>query len=184
MTVPLSNRLLVASPVLGDPNFDRTVVLVLEHGGEGAIGVVLNRPTAAEVGGPLAGWDRCASAPAVVFKGGPVSVDSAVCLARACPDRHPTGWEPLFGPVGMLDLGRDPLLVAPAVQALRVFVGYAGWAEGQLEGEIELGAWFVVDALPEDVFSPNPDTLWESVLRRQGDKLAMYANFPPSLAVN
>jgi putative transcriptional regulator len=180
----LKNRLLVATPALGDPNFDHTVVLVLEHGDEGAVGVVLNRPTETDVGAPLPGWHRMAAEPAVVFAGGPVSPSAAICLARPWPGERAAGWEPLFGPIGTLDLERDPDEVASTVQALRVFAGYAGWGGGQLEGEIEAGAWFVVDAQPDDALSQEPEELWRSVLRRQRGPLAMFANYPPNPAHN
>lgn len=181
----MKGRLLVATPALGDPNFARTVVLVLEHSAEdGALGVVLNRPTEAEVGGPLAGWNRLASPPRVVFGGGPVALSSAICLARAWPGDEPLGWAALFGRVGTLDLEADPDLFASSVEALRVFVGYAGWGGGQLESEVEAGAWFVVDAQVDDAFSDEPAELWPAVLRRQPGRLSMYANFPTNPTVN
>lgn len=180
----LKGRLLVASPILGDPNFDGSVVLVLEHGDDGAVGVVLNRPTGTDVAEPLPGWHRLAADPAVVFVGGPVSPDAAICLARSWPDERIDAFEPLLDSLGTVDLSIDPDEAASAIQGLRVFVGYAGWAGGQLEGEIEQGAWFVVDARPEDALSGEPDQLWQSVLRRQRGKLAMFANFPDNPALN
>jgi putative transcriptional regulator len=184
VTGSLKGRLLVATPALGDPNFDGTVILVLEHGGDGAVGVVLNRPTATDVAEPLPGWHRLAADPAVVFTGGPVAPEAAICLARSWPDEAVESYEPLVGPVGTLDLSIDPDDVASALQAVRVFAGYAGWSGGQLEGEIEAGAWFVVDATPDDALSADPASLWAAVLRRQRSKLAMFANFPPDPAVN
>lgn len=181
---PLRGRLLVATPILGDPNFDGTVVLVLEHGPDGAVGVVLNRPTSTDVAEPLPGWDRLAADPAVVFSGGPVAPDAAICLARAWAEEQLEAYQPLLGSLGTVDLSIDPDEVSSALQAVRVFVGYAGWAAGQLEGEIEAGAWFVVDARPDDAMSSHPDELWQAVLRRQRGKLAMYANFPPNPSAN
>lgn len=181
----LENHLLVASPVLGDANFDGTVVLVLEHHpDDGAVGVVLNRPTDAELGGPLMPWEPMAASPGVVFQGGPVAPDAAICLARTWPGERAEGFEPLFGGVGTLDLDKDPDLFASAVQAVRVFVGYAGWSEGQLEAEIQAGAWFVVEALPDDAFTEDPAEMWWTVLRRQRGSLAMFANYPPDPAMN
>ena len=180
----LQGRLLVATPVLGDPNFDHTVVLILEHAGDGAVGVVLNRPTDTEVGEPLPGWHRVAAAPQVIFVGGPVSPEAAICLGRGWPGEEAEGYRPLFGTIGTVDLSLDPSDMAPALQGIRVFVGYAGWGEGQLEQEIEDGAWFVVDAHPDDALSPEPEALWHTVLRRQGGKMAMFANFPPNPAMN
>jgi len=145
----LRGRLLVASPVLVDPNFDGTVVLVLEHGDDGAAGVVLNRPTATDVGDPLPGWHRLALEPAVVFDGGPVSPDGAICLGRSWPDEPSPAWEPVVGAVGTVDLSVDPGEVSAGLQGIRVFAGYAGWGAGQLEDEVEAGAWFVIDARPE-----------------------------------
>jgi putative transcriptional regulator len=184
MAEALTGRLLVATPILGDPNFDHTVILVLEHNDEGAVGVVLNRPTDMELADPLPGWHRLAAEPAVVFMGGPVSPTAAICLGRGWRDAEATGYEPLFGAIGTVDLTLDPDQVTSALQAIRVFVGYAGWGEGQLEGEIEAGAWFVVDAHPDDALSSEPDELWRTVLRRQRGRMAMYANFPTNPSMN
>ena len=180
----LKGRLLVASPALGDPNFDGTVVLLLDHGDDGAVGVVLNRPTGTDVAEPLPGWHRLAADPPVVFVGGPVAPGAAICLARSWPDEAVEAYEPLFDSLGTLDLSVDPDEVAAAVQGLRVFIGYAGWGAGQLEGEIEAGAWFVVDARSDDALSAEPQELWQSVLKRQRGKLAMFANFPPNPSLN
>ena len=180
----LKGRLLVASPSLGDPNFEHTVVLILEHGEDGAIGVVLNRPTGTDVSDPLPGWRRLAAEPAVLFAGGPVAPEAAICLARSWPDEFTDAYEPLLGALGTVDLSVDPDDVSSAVQAVRIFAGYAGWGEGQLESEIAQGAWFVVDARAEDVLSGDPERLWADVLRRQRGTLAFYANFPTDPALN
>jgi putative transcriptional regulator len=177
-------RLLVATPSLYDPNFFRSVVLVLEHGDGGALGVVLNRPSDTAVGQTLPDWNRLASDPDVVFVGGPVSPDAAIGVARVGTDEQAEGWAPLFGRLGTVDLGRDPVELPVDVQNLRVFAGYAGWAEGQLDGELDAGGWFVVDAAPDDVFTSEPDRLWASVLRRQGGRLAMFASAPPQPSSN
>jgi putative transcriptional regulator len=177
-------RLLVATPTLYDPNFFRSVVLVLEHGEDGALGVVLNRPSETAVGETLPDWNRLASDPGVVFVGGPVSPDAAIGVARADISDQTEGWAPLFGSLGTIDLGRDPVEVPVDVQNLRVFAGYAGWTEGQLDGELDAGGWFVVDAAPDDVFTAEPARLWVSVLRRQGGRLAMFATAPPHPSQN
>ena len=180
----LKGRLLVATPTLGDPNFDHTVVLILEHGEDGAIGVVLNRPTATELTDALPGWRRLAADPAVLFSGGPVAPDAAICLGRGWPGEQAEGYEPLFGVVGTVDLTLDADELSPVLQGIRVFVGYAGWGEDQLEEEIDAGAWFVVDSHPDDALSAQPEELWQSVLRRQRGSVAMFANFPPNPAMN
>jgi putative transcriptional regulator len=180
----LKGRLLVASPLLGDPNFERTVVLVLEHQDEGALGVVLNRPSRLDVAEPLPGWSRFTNHPDVVFVGGPVSRNAVIGLAQVEGETPPGAWEPVLGPVGVLDLSRDPDTVGPAVAGMRVFAGYAGWGPGQLEGEIGEGAWYVVGALTADAFSTEPERLWQRVLARQPGDLARVALVPPDPRVN
>lgn len=186
MTAPgLVGRLLVAAPVMQDPNFDHTVVLVLEHGSEGALGVVLNRPTDADVFSALPRWESLAAEPTVIFVGGPVAPSAAICLARAgVIEREADGWKPLFHGLGTVDLERDPDDLGASVEKVRVFAGYAGWGPGQIDEEIEEGAWFVLDALPADALSSEPGSLWEAVLRRQGGQLALLANFPPDPSLN
>ena len=178
-------RLLVATPHLADPNFSRTVVLLLAHGDQGALGLVLNRPTSTSLSSPLPQWEDLASGPGVVFVGGPVT-GGTICLARvrseiAVPD---DAYLPLQGTLGTVDLEADPAFVAPWVEELRVFAGYAGWGAGQLEGEVDEGAWWVLDALPDDAFSDQPDGLWKRVLRRQGGKLALSSYLPPDPSLN
>jgi putative transcriptional regulator len=175
-------RLLVATPTLYDPNFFRSVVLVLEHGDDGALGVVLNRPSETAVGETLPDWNLLASDPGVVFVGGPP--DAAIGVARTGTPEHSDGWSPLFGHLGTIDLGRAPVELPVGVQNLRVFAGYAGWSGGQLDEEVEAGGWFVVDPAPDDVFTSEPDSLWASVLRRQGGRLAMFATAPPHPSMN
>jgi putative transcriptional regulator len=86
--------------------------------------------------------------------------------------------------LGTLDLERDPDDLAMGVEAIRVFAGYAGWGPGQLEREIEAGAWFIVPAEPGDVMSDDPEQLWKRVLRRQGGQLAVVATFPADPSLN
>ena len=180
----MSGRLLVATPLLGDPNFDRTVVLLLEHGDEGALGVVLNRPSEVELAGPLPEWGRLAAPPSVVFVGGPVSQGAVIALARVESERDTDAWSRVLPRVGVLDLNRDVDSVDVSVEEVRVFTGYAGWGPGQLEGEIDEAAWFVVDAQPADAMAADPTTLWRDVLRRQHGPLRKFAHYPPDPSVN
>jgi len=179
----LKGRLLVATPVLSDGIFDRSVVLVLEHGDEGALGLVLNRPSETALAEPLPGWAPLAATPPVVFVGGPVRPEAAVCLARV-RDEAVEGWTPLVAGVGSLDLSGDPDVASAAVEELRVYAGYSGWSSGQLEDEIEAKAWFVVDIREDDVLTAEPDALWGAVLRRQRGNLSLYAAFPPDPSMN
>ncbi len=180
----LKGRLLVATPLLGDPNFERTVILLLEHGEEGALGLVLNRPSGLEVDDPLPEWARYSLEPEVVFVGGPVSRNSVIALARASGDLPSSAFEQVLGPVGVLDLTRDPDELSTAIGAVRVFAGYAGWGSEQLEDEIGEGAWYVVAAEPGDAFTDDPEHLWKAVLARQPGDLARVALVPDDLSVN
>ena len=185
-STPTKGRLLVATPPLVDPNFDRTVVYVLEHHGDGALGVVLNRPSAESLAEPLERWADLQARPGTVFHGGPVEPDALIALALANhPVDEPTDeLSPLSGRVVSADLAADPAFITGVVSAVRVFRGYAGWGPGQLEGEIDAGAWMVLDAEVDDMFDRDPEELWRTVLRRQGGRLAWLADAPHDLADN
>ncbi|MEU6992399.1 YqgE/AlgH family protein [Streptomyces sp. NPDC046465] len=193
----LTGRLLVATPALADPNFDRAVVLLLDHDEEGSLGVVLNRPTPVEVADILEGWGDLAGAPGVVFQGGPVSLDSALGIAVIPGDEKaaqgalsrargedPVGFRRVHGAIGLVDLEAPPELLAAALGSLRIFAGYSGWGPGQLEDELVDGAWYVVESEPGDVSSPDPERLWRAVLRRQRSDLAMVATYPDDASLN
>jgi putative transcriptional regulator len=164
---PRGGGLLVAGPGLGDANFDRTIVYLLDHGPHGSLGVVINRPSQFEVARALPGWASVVGTPAVVFSGGPVEAGVALGLARTAGDQ-----------VESVDLSLDPAEVPEAIQVARIFVGYSGWGAGQLDLELEAGAWFVIEAEPTDLFTPEPENLWGAILRRQEAKAAMAGQNP------
>jgi putative transcriptional regulator len=176
--------LLVATPALTDPHFARTVVQIVQHAeDDGALGVVLNRPSETPLADVLPGWALLSPEPVVVFLGGPVQETAAICLGRLGTGQTPASCVPVPGApwLGTLDLEAEP---AEPVQAVRVFAGYAGWSPGQLEAEVEEAGWWVVDALPSDCFTPDPMQLWSTVLRRQGMPLALAASYPPDVTLN
>ena len=183
VNVSTKGRLLVATPPIGDPNFDRSVVYMLEHTDDGAVGVVLNRPGPETAIEGLEAWMDRLSPPAVVFGGGPVELDALIALASA-DEVDEDSWSELREGVGTVDLSLDPDEVAAAVRRLRIFRGYAGWAPAQLESELDVGAWMVLDADADDLFTPNPERLWRDVLRRQGGRLAWVADAPDDLSNN
>lgn len=179
----LRGRLLVAGPTLRDPNFFRTVILMLEHDNHGALGLVLNRPTDYPVASALPPWAGAASEPDVVFVGGPVAPESALALGRLrVGATEVTGWLRLFDSVGVVDLEATPLL--PDVFDVRIFAGYAGWSAGQVERELAEDAWFVLDAATTDTTTTTPDELWSAVLRRQPGTLSFLASYPDEPAWN
>lgn len=170
-------RLLVACPPLTDPNFDRTVVYMLEHGPEGALGVVLNRPSD-DLDVEFDSWDPLIAPPNELFTGGPVDAQALIALALV-PERTPDGQvittTECISPV---DLDSDPTLLDPRPTSVRVFHGYAGWGAQQLDGELEAGAWLVLAPLVSDVFTQHPDGLWQAVLRRQKGSTSWLADCP------
>jgi putative transcriptional regulator len=206
---PHRGCLLVAAPNLVDPNFARTVVLLLACDEEGALGVVLNRPSDTTVAEIVPSWALHASPPGVLFTGGPVQPNAAICVGHHRGDPPPfdlakglpaglagfglrgedeeeffTGYSPLTSAIGTVDLHREPEDIPVELAGLRVFKGYAGWGAAQLEEEIEEGAWFVVEGQPGHILTPSPERLWEQVLREQGGWLAVLARHPVDPSLN
>jgi putative transcriptional regulator len=168
-------KLLVASPLIIEPIFFRTVVLLLDHNEEGAFGVVLNRPSDEAVADHLPEWAGATADPGVIHLGGPV--DPAVGTALGAGGRGQPG--PIPG-ISILDLENPP---DESTHGVRIYAGYSGWGSGQLENELAEGAWYLVDAAPDDPFA-DPADQWASVLRRQSGRLAMVANFPEDASLN
>jgi len=175
-------QLLVASPTLLDPNFRRAVVLVTEHGDEGAMGLVLSNPSEAPVAEAVPQLEDLVEDEAVVHVGGPVEPAAVVVLAEF--DDPSESASIVFGDVGFLPADSDPSLIGAATRRARVFAGYCGWGPGQLEGELEQDAWFLEPSEEDDVFSDEPEALWSTVLRRKGGQYAVLALMPPDPSLN
>jgi putative transcriptional regulator len=178
-----TGRLLVATPLVADPTFERTVVLLLAHGPVGAFGIVVNRPSALTVAEVADEWLPQVAAPSVVFIGGPVEDEAVVGLARRGPE-DPGPFTPVTGEIGTVDLHRPPGPDVHPWRGVRLFAGSAGWGPGQLEAEIGEGAWWVVDADHDDVVTSDPATLWRRVVRRQPGELAWFALHPDDPTAN
>ncbi|MCI0636411.1 MAG: YqgE/AlgH family protein [Actinobacteria bacterium] len=177
----LRGHLLIAGPALVDPNFWRTVVLVGEHSEEGALGVVLNRASDAPVDETVPELAILADDLGQVHVGGPVQPSAIVVLADFLePDRAASL---VLDSVGFLPAEVDPTTLGELKRA-RVFAGYAGWGPGQLDDELEEGSWIVEPALPDDVFTSEPDALWSDVLRRKGGPFGVLALMPPDPSLN
>lgn len=178
-----AGRLLVATPLIADPSFERTVVLLLAHGPDGAFGLVLNRPTTTTVDEVAPAWSAWAAAPGVVFVGGPVGRDSLIALGRSpLIGAHTQGR--IVGDCAAVDLDAPPTSGGPAWDEVRVFAGSAGWAPRQLEDELAEGAWWVIDADAADAITPDPSGHWAAVLRRQRGEVAWFANHPEDPSAN
>lgn len=175
---PVPGDLLVSSVVLSDGVFDQTVVLLLDFDESGALGVVLNRFANLELSDVLPQWQDLVCDPAVLFEGGPVSPNGAVCLASLAEGvPEPPGWRRVYDDIGLLHLDTPTELADGAYRDLRIFAGYAGWSPKQLEGELLRGMWHVLASEYEDVFGPDPDDLWRRVLHRQGGDLALFSTW-------
>ena len=176
-------QLLIAGPTLADPNFQRTVVLVVEHSEEGALGLVLNRPSETTVGEALSELDELLDSEESLFIGGPVSQSALIVLAEF--DDAERAAMIAFEDIGVLggsadDDDADP----PSTRRGRAFAGHAGWGPGQLDSELRRGDWILEPAQREDAFTPRPGELWRSVLTRKGGSYALVARMPADPSVN
>jgi putative transcriptional regulator len=168
-------QLLIAGPGLVDPNFWRTVVLIVEHTAEGALGLVLNRPSETTITEAVPQLEP-------LLDGNDPVYSSVIVLARfEDPDEAALL---AFADVGVL--GTETVVEDPTagVREGRAFVGHAGWGPGQLNGEIERGDWILEPARLEDAFNPEPERLWPEVLTRKGGSYALIARMPADPSVN
>ena len=178
----LRGQLLVAGPDLLDPNFRRSVLLVGEHGDEGAMGVILNRPSPVSVADAVPPLADLVDDTDLVHVGGPVQPQAIVVLGDF---RDPDEAAALvLGSIGFLPAEIESAADVGSLDRARVFAGYAGWGPGQLESEIAEESWIIEQALPEDVFTEDPDDLWSAVLRRKGGAFAVLAQMPPDPSSN
>lgn len=178
----LRGHLLVAGPGLHDPNFRRTVVLIGEHGEEGAMGIVLNRPSPVTVGDAVPPLAELVDEDEVVHVGGPVQPQAIVVLGDFVDAGESASI--VVGSIGFLPGEIESAEDVPDLTRARVFAGYAGWGAGQLESELAEDSWIVERAQPNDVFTSDPDGLWSAVLRRKGGPFAILASMPVDPRVN
>ncbi|MBW3666918.1 MAG: YqgE/AlgH family protein [Actinobacteria bacterium] len=167
--------MLVATPRLIDPNFYRTVVLLIQADEEGVVGLVLNRPTSESVADHLPDWADRAADPGLIHRGGPVEPEVAISLCLT-PQGMPSG----VPGVSLVDVSSPPEPDGPPV---RVYSGYAGWGKRQLQGELDEGSWYVVQASPDDPFE-DPVGQWRRVLRRQPGFLSVVSSYPDDIRMN
>jgi putative transcriptional regulator len=175
-------KLLIAGPSLLDPNFWRTVVLVIQHTDEGALGLVLNRPSETTIGEAVPQLEVLVDSDQELFIGGPVQPSAVIVLGEF---EDPSDAALLaFDDVGVLGVGSSPDESAVGLRSGRAFVGHAGWGPSQLDGEIERGDWFLEQAILNDAFTADAPGLWSTVLTRKGGNYALIARMPPDPSVN
>jgi putative transcriptional regulator len=178
MTASTAGMLLVATPIISTPPFARSVVLMLEHDEAGAIGVILNAETVIPVDEHLPELARLVTPPAAVYLGGPVSTDTAILLGRSTTAAFLH--EPVADGVGLLDVDALPDDLAD----LRVFAGYSGWSDGQLDMEIATGSWWVLPAEPDDVFPEDVTLLWDRIVVRAPGTIPFHLTYPDDPSLN
>lgn len=178
----LRGRCLIASPALADPNFARSVVLIAEHTEDGAMGLVLNRPTEAIVGEAVEELAGVVLPGEQVFVGGPVQEQSVMVLAEF--DDPEQAAAIVQGDIGFLAADAELAELSGRTRRARVFAGHSGWGPGQLDAELEEGSWIVGDLDPEDVFTQDPEGLWSTALARKGGPFAVLARMPADPSLN
>jgi putative transcriptional regulator len=180
--VSVRGKLLVASPALVDPNFLRTVVLIAAHDADGALGLVLNRPSTIVVRDVVAALGDACDGFEQVYVGGPVQPGAVVVLAEF--DDPTLCAMPVDGDLGLPHVTLDPGTLAAGVRRARAFAGHAGWGPGQLDAELAEEAWIVIDLDPEDPWINPGDRLWSVLLERRGGEYALLARMPLDPSVN
>jgi putative transcriptional regulator len=181
MDESLRGKLLVASPSLVDPNFARTVVFMTEHNDEGAMGIVLNRPSDASVESVVPVLAEIAGGEPI-YVGGPVQPEALVLLADFS-NPEAAAWI-VVADVGLASAEVDLDELAASVRRGRVYAGYSGWGAGQLEAEMEVDSWIVEAPLPAELFPEDPSTLWSDVLGRKGGQYSLIARMPADPSLN
>jgi putative transcriptional regulator len=177
--------LLVALPSLVDPNFKQTVVLLCEAGEDGSMGLVVNRPTPLRLSEALPEQDILQGSDVPVYMGGPVQTDRILILNRGGSPVE--GFLPIFSEIalgGTLEALKEAATGLGITGEFRPYRGYAGWGPGQLEDEIDEGAWLVLPGDPDAVFTRHPERLWQEIMGRTGGMLGIYASMPPDPTVN
>ncbi|MBA2486950.1 MAG: YqgE/AlgH family protein [Nitrospira sp.] len=180
MTTPLGKGiLLVAAPALNDPNFRQAVVLLCEHGPEGALGVIVNRPTGMSISEALPQVPILEGQLHVLYAGGPVQTNQVMMLYRI--SQTPENSHQVFDGVclgGDLDIMERILTQQPGTESFRAYLGYSGWGPGQLESEMQTGSWITLPADPSVVFEKEPARIWSDIFLSLGDTSRHYADMP------
>ncbi|MEX0821088.1 MAG: YqgE/AlgH family protein [Rhodothermales bacterium] len=176
-------RLLIAPPVVQDPNFKRSVVLLCEHTPDGSFGLILNRPMGIRLAEVI---ELIGNREYALLQGGPVQTDTMHFLhtyGDDIPGHIPVREDVFWG--GDFEIMKALIETGEISQRdVRFYLGYAGWGAGQLEHEAEEGGWIVADGDGRFVFDAEPERLWRTILRELGGEYAVLANFPEDPRLN
>jgi len=176
----LSGSLLVAHPMMADPNFRHTILYLSHHSAEdGALGFILNRPLGQSAGELEVGeiFEHISHVP--IFEGGPVQRNQVIVASLEWDaDAGVCKFEPLQKPEGEFELP------AGHGDTMRVFLGYAGWSKNQLEKEIALSSWLVVNPHPELLRADSDDMTWRRIMNGLGPMYRVLANSPDNVSHN
>ncbi len=178
----LKGQVLVAEPTLPDPNFSRSVVLIAHHDADGALGLVLNRPSETVVAEAAPELARLCGERALVHEGGPVAPRGVIVLAEF--EQPEAAGLLVAGDLGLVGPDSDLESLAGEVRRARVFAGHSGWAPGQLDQELEAEGWIVAPLARDDVFAAVTADLWRTVLARKGGRYALAARMPTDPSLN
>jgi putative transcriptional regulator len=176
-------QLLIAMPALNDPNFLQAVVLLCNHGSDGALGVILNRPTEIAVSALVHDFPSMTGSERI-YEGGPVAKNGMLVLCRG---QATDGGNIIIEDVFLardLDTLKGEAVAIHSYSEIRCYLGYAGWVPGQLEDEVRTGSWRTVQADPTLVFDADPTLLWSQMMRRLGPECAFYATMPTNPGMN
>lgn len=184
---PAPGMLLVAAPGMLAEDFARTVILLIDVSPDATFGVILNRRSEVAVHSVLPEWLPEVAKPQALYIGGPLRPQAAIAVGMTATgtviEEHPE-FTRLANRLVHVNLQAEPASVAGLLEGMRVFSGYAEWAPGQLDEEIERGDWYVAPALPTDVVAPAASDLYSDVLRRQPMPLPLFSTFPADLEDN
>ncbi len=176
-------KLLVASRDLGDPNFAKTVILLVHYSDDqGAVGLVVNRRTDVPMSRVFQDLKEAKGRTDPVYVGGPVELDSVLALLKT--KTKPDNATRVFGDVYLIsnkDVLKATMASGAEATVFHTYVGYAGWGAGQLEHEVELGAWHIMAADSATVFHADPDSVWQRMIQRTETQIARLFTYTPPL---
>jgi putative transcriptional regulator len=178
----LRGQLLIASPTLVDPNFSRTVLLVAAHDENGALGLVLNRPSELLVADAVERLAPVCTDYERVYVGGPVEPGAVIVLAEF--DDRSLAALLISGDLGLPNIEASAEMLDGGVRRARCFAGHSGWGPGQLDAELAQEAWILESLAPEDPWVEAGHELWSTVLERKGGEYALVARMPLDPSVN